>query len=163
MTVDYILRTPGFCPALAKTDLVPPIPKHVFENLDINTNDANNKPTVTSGPFKFKEWVRYDYLIAGPPNDNFVRGKPYLDAVIYRVIPDMNVAALRFKSQEIDVASTLSSTAAEGITAFPHTQLIAFYPTIGASTSYLAMNLRNPLLADKVVRQAISFALISKR
>ena len=95
LTVEYILRTPGFCPALAKTDLVPPIPKHVFENLDINTNDVNNQPTVVSGPFKFKEWARLDYLIASPANENFVRGKPYLDGITYRVVTDMNVAALR--------------------------------------------------------------------
>jgi peptide/nickel transport system substrate-binding protein len=159
LTVDYILRTPGFCPALAKTGLVPPIPRHVFENLDINTTDVNNKPIVTSGPFRFKEWVRYDHLTASPAYEGFVRGKPYLDAVTYRVIPDMNVVGLQFRTQEIDVAATLSTDAADGILQLPHTQFVAFYPTIGASTSYLVMNLRNPFLADKIVRQAIALAI----
>ena len=159
LTVDYILRTPGFCPALAKTDLVPPIPQHVFENLDINTSAVNNKPTVTSGPFRFKEWERYDHLTASPAYEGFVRGKPHLDALTYRVIPDMNVAALLFRTQEIDVVATLSTDAAAGILQLPHTQFVAFYPTIGASTSYLVMNLRNPFLADKIVRQAISLAI----
>ena len=159
LTVDYILRTPGFCPALAKTDLVPPIPKHVFENLDINANDVNNKPTVTSGPFRFKEWTRDDHFTASPANENFVRGKPYLDAVTYRVVKDQVVAAQLFKTQELDVAPTMTVAAGESIKDLPHTQFVAFYPTIGASTSYLVMNLRNALLADKAARQAIALAI----
>jgi len=71
----------------------------------------------------------------------------------------LNVSALLFKTQEIDVAPTLSVAAAEGILNLPHTQFVTFYPTIGASTSYLAMNLRNAFLADQAVRQAIALAL----
>ena len=48
-TVEYTLATPGFCPAVASSGLVAPLPKHIYENLDINQNDLNMKPPVTSG------------------------------------------------------------------------------------------------------------------
>jgi peptide/nickel transport system substrate-binding protein len=56
MTVEYKLKTPGFCPALINSGLVAPIPQHVFKDLDINQNDANNKPSIVSGIFRLKEW-----------------------------------------------------------------------------------------------------------
>ena len=55
-----------------------PIPKHVFENLDINDNPLNQKPTVGSGPWLLQEW-RKDTEAVFVANDKFYLGRPNLD------------------------------------------------------------------------------------
>ncbi|CAG0962096.1 partial Oligopeptide-binding protein AppA, partial [Anaerolineae bacterium] len=105
-TVEYTLTTPGYCPAAVNASLLDrgPLPKHVFEKLDINQNDVNNKPAVTSGYFKFKEWQKDDHFTAGPGYEGFVRGQPLLDGYTYRIVKDNTVQTQLFKTQDVDVA-----------------------------------------------------------
>lgn len=157
-TVEYTLTTPGYCPAAVNASLTGPLPKHVFEKLDINQNDVNNKPTVTSGYFKFKEWQKDDHFTAGPGYEGFVRGQPLLDGYTYRIVKDNTVQTQLFKTQDVDVAYPDPADWDE-ITKLPFAQPNAYYSAVGASWTYIGFNLRNSLLADKAVRQAISMAV----
>jgi peptide/nickel transport system substrate-binding protein len=47
----------------AMPDLGDPVPKHVFEGTDILRNEYNTAP-IGTGPFKFVEYQRGQYLIA---------------------------------------------------------------------------------------------------
>jgi len=160
-TVEYTLTTPGFCPAVASSGLVAPIPKHIFENLDINQNDVNMKPTVTSGYFKLKEWQKDDHFTASPGYEGFVRGLPYLEGYTYRIVKDNTVQTQLFKTQEVDVAYP-DPVDWDEMSKLAHAQPVAYYSATGAGWTYIGFNMKNPLLADKVVRQAISTAINKK-
>ncbi len=63
------------------------VPRHILEGAeDIMETDYIYKP-ITTGPFKFVEWVRGDYWIL-EANEDYFLGRPYLDRIIFRVIPD---------------------------------------------------------------------------
>ncbi len=162
-TVEYTLKTPGYCPAVVNAGLIDrgPQPKHVFENLDINQNDVNNKPTVTSGYFKFKEWQKDDHLTANPGYEGFVRGQPMLDSYTFRVVKDNTVRTQLFKTQDVDYAEP-DPVDWDEITKLPFAQPVPYYSAVGAGWVYIGFNLRNPLLADKSLRQAISTAINTK-
>lgn len=162
-TVEYTLKTPGYCPAGVNASLLDrgPLPKHVFETLDINQNDLNNKPTVTSGYFKYKEWQKDDHFTASPGYEAFVRGQPMLDAYTYRIVKDNTVQTQLFKTQDVDVAYP-DPVDWDEITKLPFAQPVSYYSAVGASWVYIGFNLRNPLLADKSLRQAISTAINTK-
>ncbi len=162
-TVEYTLRVPGFCPAIVNSGLSDGgiLPKHVYENLDINQNDVNNKPTVTSGYFRFKEWQKDDHFSAGPAYEGFVRGQPFLDGYTFRIVKDQTVATQLFKTQDVDY-TIVDPIDWDEISKLPFAQPVAYYPAAGAGWTYIGFNLRNPILADKLLRQAISTAINKK-
>lgn len=70
------------------------LPKHILGNVpiaDLEENEFNRKKPIGSGPFKFKEWKQGQYIKLEANNDYF-EGRPYLDTVTYKVIPDANLA-----------------------------------------------------------------------
>ena len=62
------------------------IPKHLLEKEDINTTSFNRKP-IGTGPFRFVEWVS-DEKIVVEANPRYFEGRPNLDGIIYRIIPE---------------------------------------------------------------------------
>ncbi len=158
LTVEYTLKTAGYCPAIVNSGLSYPLPKHVYESLDINTADVNIKPAVTSGIFKFKEWQKDDHLTVSPAYDGFVRGQGLLDSYTYRILKDNTVQTQMFKTQDVDIAGPDPADWDEMLK-LPFAQPVAYYPASGASWTYIGFNLRNPMLADKTLRQAISMAV----
>jgi peptide/nickel transport system substrate-binding protein len=66
------------------------LPKHIWETEDFAKSQYNVIP-VGSGPWKVKEWVRGDHMTF-EANQDYFGGKPYLDRVIMKVIPDATVA-----------------------------------------------------------------------
>ena len=66
------------------------LPKHIWEKEDFAKSQYNVIP-VGSGPWKVKEWVRGDHMTF-EANLDYFQGRPYLDRIIMKVIPDVTVA-----------------------------------------------------------------------
>jgi peptide/nickel transport system substrate-binding protein len=66
------------------------LPKHIWEKEDFAKSQYNVIP-IGSGPWKVKEWVRGDHMIF-EANKDYFGGKPYLDRIVMKVIPDATVA-----------------------------------------------------------------------
>ena len=64
--------------------------------------DFVGKP-IGTGPFKFVEHARGDHLTAAA-NESFYLGKPLIDQVIYKVIPDVNTTVAQVRTGELDIA-----------------------------------------------------------
>jgi peptide/nickel transport system substrate-binding protein len=66
------------------------LPKHIWEKEDFKKSQYNVIP-VGSGPWKLTEWVRGDRMTFEANRDYF-EGRPHLDRIIVKVIPDVTVA-----------------------------------------------------------------------
>lgn len=135
-----------------------PIPKHIFEGVpvkDMPNHDATKKNPIGSGPFKFKEIKPNEYVILEKNPDYYVKGKPYLDQVIWKVISqDVAIAAL--ENGEIDFLSNISPAEFDTIKAMKH---IEIRETQDFGYQYLGFKLNNPKLKDKRLRQAIAYGI----
>jgi peptide/nickel transport system substrate-binding protein len=156
-TVVYTLKTPGFCPAINDSGMPGPLPKHIYEKLDINQNDYDKKPTVFSGLYFFKEWMKDDHATFSPPNPGFPRGEAYINADTVRIVKDNTVATQMFKTQEVDVVGP-NAIDFDEVSKLPFAQAFRYY-SASASWVYIGFNVRQPILQDKRVRQAITSAL----
>ena len=90
-----------FAPVLSY--LITPVPKHIWQGVpasDYLTSTLGQKP-VSSGPFKFVEYRASDRIVFAAFEDHF-DGRPYLDQVIYSIIPDNNSAAVALETGQID-------------------------------------------------------------
>ncbi|MEN8686027.1 MAG: ABC transporter substrate-binding protein [Desulfuromonadales bacterium] len=76
-----------------------PSPKAVAE-------DTQNRAPVGTGPFMFKEWMSGDRLVVVKNPNYWRKGKPYLDQVVYRTMPDMQTRFDSLRSGEVDIIYT---------------------------------------------------------
>ena len=66
---------------------VPILPKHIWEKLDWSDPTKNPEimaPSVSSGPFKLKEWKK-DNFATFVANDSYYRGRPNFDEIVPNV------------------------------------------------------------------------------
>jgi peptide/nickel transport system substrate-binding protein len=137
--------------------VAPVLPKHILENVPDGemVNAEFNRNPVGNGPFRFKEWKAQQYIEV-EANENFFAGRPPLDRIIFKVVPDQENLVLQLKSGEIDFMEQVPPRFFEELSR--QEDLVA-YLAPGRSYTYLAWNLRNPLFQSKKVRQALTMAI----
>lgn len=142
----------------------PITPKHLYDGTDFNTNPYNNKP-VGTGAFMFKEWKRGDYIVLERNPNYWDQGKPYLDKIIFRIIPDAGARAAALETGEVQYAA---------LSAVPLTDAVRLSKSsavtvqkVGyeyvAPSYFLEFNLKRKPFQDLRVRQAFAHAIDRKR
>jgi peptide/nickel transport system substrate-binding protein len=137
----------------------PVYPRHLLEKYhDINQIPYNSKP-VGTGPFIVQEWHRGQTLrmVANP---HYWRGKPKLDEVQYRAIPDENTLTTSVKTHEVDLWYNASATNYPAVKNIGGTHAVL---TPFTQYSQLGFNISRPLLSDVRVRRALALATDRKR
>ncbi|NEU04080.1 ABC transporter substrate-binding protein [Clostridium senegalense] len=153
LTVEFKLPQP-YAPFDAGIGSLKIIPKHVFEGeADLAKSEKNNNP-IGSGPFKFKEWKKGE-MVTLERFDDYYSGKPHLDSVVYRIIPDANTSRVAFENGEIS-ASYLTE---ERYEKFSQDSKFNTFKFEEGMLNYLVFNEKNENLKKKEVRQAICYAL----
>ncbi len=134
------------------------LPKHILETVDrkeIKNHDFGRNP-IASGPFKLKKWISQQYLEL-EPNEKYFGRRPYLDQVIFKIIPDKTNLLMQFKSGEIDMVSEVPSSEIEAIK--NSKKRLTVYQVDGRVYYYIGYNHMNPLFSDRSVRRALTMAL----
>jgi len=152
-TVVFIWKE-AYAPSLHALSQLAPIPKHIYNKGDFLSNPANRQP-VGSGPFKFDEWRTSQY-ISVVRNDNYYRDPPYLDRVIFKIIPDASVALNALKAGELD-EMRLTQIQWERQTNSPDfLSKFKKYLYYVPSFNYIGWNCRAVWFEDKLVRLAMT-------
>jgi peptide/nickel transport system substrate-binding protein len=78
------------------------LPKHILEGkTHLESDTFIHWPTVANGPFVITDWVAGDHLQL-LPNPNFFSGRPKLDQILIRFIPDPETALAALQAGDID-------------------------------------------------------------
>ncbi len=103
-TLKFILKAPfvGFANVVLNWSLRGIIDPEIVEKYG---KEATLHP-VGTGPFKFVEWVSGDHITL-EAFDEYWGGRPYLDRVIFRVIPDGQTRVIALQKGEVDAARNL--------------------------------------------------------
>lgn len=136
------------------------LPKHILEGKDLKSPEVNRNP-VGTGPYKLKEWVTGQKIVLEAFDDYF-EGRPNVDKIMARIIPDTATMFLELKFGGIDVMGlTPPQYKLQAQTAFFQRYFQMFrYPSFGYT--YMGYNLLNPLFSDKRVRLALAYAVNKK-
>ena len=133
------------------------IPKHLFENQDINTSQYNRNP-VGTGPYIFKKWVT-DQKIVLQANSDYYDGKPKIENYLFRVIPDQSVQFLELRTQSLDELSLLPDQWNAYDSFFEKYNKFR-YPSFGFT--FLGFNLEKEPYNNIKFRRAVSYAINKK-
>ena len=117
-------------------------------------NDFSNNP-VGTGPYKFVKWNRDDKIIL-TANVNHWSGKPAIDKLVFRSIPDNSERLLELQQGNIHVMEFPKPTELIVILEDPNLRLI-MKPSL--NIGYLAMNMEKPPFNNLKVRLAINHAI----
>ena len=120
----------------------------------------NQKPTVGSGPWLLQEW-RKDSEAIFTANDKFYLGRPNLDRIVYRIVKDQTVAYSMLKTGEID-QSGIQAIDWDEAKRLQNVQLLQLRASANWSV-YIGYNIRNEMLKDVRVRQALAHMMDRKK
>ncbi len=116
--------------------------------------DFRNNP-VGTGPFIFKEWVHNDHVTL-EANPDYWGGKPKVDRVIFKVIPDAQTALLQMKQGQVQILADVSSQIIPAIKSDAHLKLVT---QPGLTVNGIALPTDTKPFDDARVRQALNYAI----
>ena len=146
------------------TSIVPIIPKHIYgDGKDPKTHPRNAVNVVGSGAYMLKEYKRGQYILLVRNPNYFIKGKPYLDRIIYRIIRDSAGRVIAMERGEGQMYPFMSEVAAiSRLKKSPNLVVTdKGYAGIGPNT-WLAFNTKQGPTADVRVRRAIAYAIDRK-
>lgn len=141
----------------------PILPAHILAKYNDDKGSFNTAPynslPVASGPFKVVAWNRGQdvRMVANP---YFYLGKPKLNEVVYKILPDENTMQTQLQTHEIDmlaIGSAMKWPQYAALAADPANGLVAVRVN-SFLYSHLDFNLRHPIVSDRNVRVALAYA-----
>ncbi|RYX92019.1 MAG: ABC transporter substrate-binding protein [Bradyrhizobiaceae bacterium] len=160
-TVVFTLKQPfGPFIGIFEVGSMPMIPKHIYEGSDIKTNPANNTP-IGTGPFMLKEWKKGSFIQLVKNPNYHVKGKPYIDGIYWQVIPDAAARSVAYETGKVDVlpGGSIENFDVPRVSKLPNTCVTGEGWEFFSPLAWMWLNNRNPILANKKVRQAIMYAV----
>jgi len=138
----------------------PMVPKHLYASGDPLTNPHNNAP-IGTGPFRFKSWTRGANIVYERNPEYWDTGKPYIDTLIYKVIPDAAARSAAFETGALDLGgeNPVPLTDLARLTQLPHLSVETRGYRFLEPLAEVDFNLDHPILKDVRVRQAIAHAI----
>lgn len=133
------------------------LPSHLFAGTDPLKNPASIETPVGTGPFKLTEWRRADFIRLAKNDKYHEPGKPHLDGIIGKVIPQVSTALQALRAGEVDYVSNIPPNDVAAIVADPKLKVL---DSDNAPISTLAFfNMKQKPLNDKRVRHALMMAI----
>lgn len=118
-------------------------------------NEISEHP-VGSGPFKFVS-SETDKEVIIERNNEYWGEKAKLTRVRFAVVPDATTEALELRKGTGDLSSNFLTP--DTVLTLEHEPFLAVEHAPGTEIQYLGFNLRDPILSDVRVRQAIAYAI----
>ncbi len=137
------------------------LPRHLLAGHDLNHDPYNERP-IGTGPFKVSAFRRGDYVVLDRNPHYWRQGAdgrplPYLDHLVFRIIPNSNTMGILIRAGEIDYAPLIPIMLAKQLRGTRGVTIMKG-PSLG--WEHLDFNFRGPApLRDRVVREAIAHAI----
>jgi peptide/nickel transport system substrate-binding protein len=143
-----------------------PMPAHVLSKMpmdQIQKSKETLNPSVTSGPFMMKEAVQGNHytVVKNPKYYRASEGLPYLDSIVFKIVPDQDTIFKDFQAGSITSSWFLDVTKTN-----QYKTLSTYYlPQNPATVNFEAIyfNLKNPALQDVNVRKAMAMDIDQKQ
>jgi peptide/nickel transport system substrate-binding protein len=166
-TVEIVMNEPyvGWAVGLDWNILPEHVLRPVFEaEGTIDNAEWNRDQSVTNGPFKLKEWEAASHLIL-EANDDYWRGRPTLDQLFIRIVPDDEAQMAAIKAGDTDIGVFMTAADKPDIDELPDVELLTvaggwveswFFNLISAELAATNdLQAGHVALQDQLVRRAI--------
>ena len=134
------------------------VPEHVLSTMDLSVPSG---PTafvtnpIGTGPFRFVEQISGSHFIV-EANPDYFEGRPAIDRVEFKVVPDVNAQVAQLLTGELDITWTVEPIHYDRLAAAPN---IVLGEVDVPRFDWIPLNNDNPLFQDARVRRAMAHAL----
>jgi peptide/nickel transport system substrate-binding protein len=126
------------------------LPERLLRGVDLRTAPFNQLP-VGAGPFRYASFRRGDRVIM-EANPYYYRGRPKLDRLVFKFVPDENTVTTQVLTGEIDLALSVQPTQLARLEGAPGVTLLE---RPSGRTGYIGFLTTKPPLDDPRVRLAL--------
>ncbi len=117
------------------------------------------KILVTAGPFRLAAHAPQQTIVLQRDPTYWNAPRPYLDRLVFRVIPDMAGQLAQLFAGDVDLVPSVTPQEADRVAADPKLRLIEYPSRLWGLVGW---NNRRPLFADRRVRRALSLGINRK-
>ena len=151
LTLAFTLKYPGWH-YLSQIDVASPAALRTLGK------DFGRRP-MCSGPFKYESWSPQQVVLTA--NDTYWAGRPRIDRVVFRFIPEAKAVVEALVSGEADVSPYLVDTVFfERLRESPRVKLV---PVSGLNIFYLGFYTKRPPLSNAALRRALAQGINTSR
>ena len=155
--VRYHHKSPS---QLAEINEGPILPRHLWSELPpsqwIDNATWFEHNMVSSGPYRLESWEPQQQIVLVRNAAYFEEGLPYIDRVVFRIVPDKSNQVRQLLSGDLDLVRAVPAANAAEIEASDRTQLLSFWHR---QYNFIAWNLCRDLFTDRRVRKALTLAI----
>jgi len=137
------------------------VPEHILKSQNIQRSDFNINP-IGTGPFVFSSW-QHDEMIHLTANQDYFKGRPYLDHFIYRIVPDSSILFFEMMRGKIDFMSLRAELYYTIWDKNKASSKIDRYAFASNDFTFLGFNMQDPEFSQKYIRKAIDLAIDKKQ
>jgi peptide/nickel transport system substrate-binding protein len=154
-TVQFKLKSPfSVFPTKLATTYQAILPREVV-------NPATNEliRPIGTGPFEFVEWKTGDHLSMRRFDRYWDKGKPYLDQVVIKPIPDETVRLAALQTGDVGLILDVPQARIQDLFAHPSNDYVIRLVRGGGGQGVVILNTRRKPFDNIKVRQAVAYAL----
>lgn len=136
---------------------LPILPRHVLEGEDYLNTPYSREP-VGAGAYRLHRWDAGRQLILRA-NEDYFEGRPNIDEIVYRIVPDLATTFLELQSGNLDMMNlTPQQYLFQTVDEYWKDNFQKF-SYLASGYTYLGYNLEHPFFSDIRVRQALAHAV----
>lgn len=141
----------------------PMLPKHIFETGEVTKHPNADRP-IGTGPFKFVEWQKGQFMRFDKNTNYWRKGRPHLDRIVARFIADGSTRAAVLETQEAHIAgfNAVLPVDVRRLEKLPHIAVTTRGYEMQSPIVELDFNTRTKPFDDVKVRQAVAYAIDRK-
>ncbi|SRR5579875_368989 len=152
-------RPQAFNPGLA----IPILPRHIWQGMSFaQIQKYQNIPAIGTGPYKFGNW-RHGQSIEVDRNDDWWGSQPAAKKITWILFQNEDVMAQGLRTGAVDICPEVPPTIWDGLAGAAKIKTVSMksfsFHHIGINVSDNPRSGGNPLLKDRVVRQALAYAV----
>jgi peptide/nickel transport system substrate-binding protein len=137
------------------------MPEHILGEVppeDLESHPFGTLSPVGNGPFRFVERVPGDRWVfeANPEFPEELGGRPYVDRLVYRQIPDEFALTAALQTGEVDLVIDASPSMLDQVGDDPEVVSTSYS---APEYAFIAWNSKRPEFADPLVRRALTMAI----
>ncbi|MFL5537425.1 MAG: ABC transporter substrate-binding protein [Longimicrobiaceae bacterium] len=140
--------------------MLAPMPEHLLGRVppaELANHPFGTQSPVGNGPFRFVRHEGHDWVFeANPDFPKALGGRPYLDRVVYRFVPEQTTLLTDLLTGALDMYMTANPGQAQRIASNPRTRLDS---SPGRQWNWIAWNELRPMFADARVRRALTMGI----
>lgn len=141
----------------------PILPEHIWKDVSIEELGAwpNEKP-IGTGAFRFEEWKKGEFIKLST-NDDYFYQKANIDELVFVLYANNDTMVQSLRKAEIDGSININQNQVKPLSAEDSIDVVAAttngFTELALNTWSDSKSKGNPLLKDKSIRQAISYAI----